>query len=161
MNGILRTTAQAVQKARLYRAAAGVALGSAAVALGIVWLLRPSMGAVGGYVVWPFLAVVVVWVVAGISGLRLVGFLPGQPNDDDFIPRPLQPWIRFWLFSRLGLLGGMLVLLFAVVATAVAGRGASYCFEALFYVVMVRMFMDLVFGAAFNLGIIVRRRGAV
>ena len=158
MNGVLRATAQAVPKATLYGAAVGVALGSAAVAVGIASLLRPSMGAVVGYLVWPFLAALVAWVVAGISRLRLVGFLPGQPNDDDFIPRALQPWILFWLLSRFGLLGGMLVLLLAIVATAVAGRGANYCIEALVYVVMVRIFMDLGFGAAFNLGIITRRR---
>lgn len=118
------------------------------------------MGAVVLSVVWPFLAALLAYVVAGISRLRLVGFLKSQANDDDFIPSALQPWIRFWLLSRFGLLGGMLLLLLAIVATAVAGRGANYCFEALVYVVMVRMFMDVVFGAAFNLGIIIRRHGA-
>jgi hypothetical protein len=160
MNGVLNATAQTVSKATLYRTAAGLAVGSAAIALAIAALLRPSMGAVFGYLVWPFLAALVVWAVAGISRLRLIGFLPGQPNDDDFIPRTLQPWIRFWLLSRIGLLVAMLVLLLAVLATAVAGKGASYCVEALVYVTVVRMFMDLVFGAAFNLGIITRRRGA-
>jgi hypothetical protein len=160
MNGVLKATAQTVSKATLYRTAAGLAVGSAAIALAIAALLRPSMGAVFGYLVWPFLAALVVWAVAGISRLRLIGFLPGQPNDDDFIPRTLQPWIRFWLLSRIGLLVAMLVLLLAVLATAVAGKGASYCVEALVYVTVVRMFMDLVFGAAFNLGIITRRRGA-
>ena len=161
MNGVLRETAKTVSKATLYRTAAGVAVGSAAISLAIATLIRPSMGAVLEYFGWPFLAALVVWAVAGISRLRLVGFLPGQPNDDDFIPRTLQPWIRFWLLSRFGLLVGTLALLLALVATAVGGQGASYCIEALVYVVMVRMFMDLVFGAAFNLGIITRRRGAV
>jgi hypothetical protein len=158
MNGVLRATAQAVSKATMYRVAAGVALGSAAVAVAVAWLLHPSMGAVIGYVLWPFLALSLAWVVVGISRLRLVGFLPGQPNDDDFIPRALQPWIRFWLLSRFGLLGAMLLVFLAIVITAVSGRGANYCVEALVYVVAVRMFMDLGFGAAFNLGIITRRR---
>jgi hypothetical protein len=144
----------------LYCGAAGAALASATVAVGISALLRPSMGAVVLYLFWPFMALAGVWVVAGIARLRLVGFLPGQPNDDDFIPRALQPWIRFWLLSRFGLFGGMLVLLLAIVVTALAGRGVNYCAEALVYVVMPRMFMDLGFGAALNFGIITRRRGA-
>lgn len=160
MNGVLRATAQTVSKATLYRIAAGVGFGSAAIAVAIATLLRPSMGAVFGYLVGPFLAAFVVWAVAGITRLRLVGHLPGQPNDDDFIPRNLQPWIRFWLLARIGLLVGMLVLLLATVATVVAGRGANYCIEALVYVVVVRMFVDLAFGAAFNLGIVTRRRNA-
>lgn len=118
------------------------------------------MGAVVEYLVWPFLTALVVRAVAGISQLRLVGYLPGQPNDDDFIPRALQPWMRFWLLARMGLLVGMLVLLLATVAAVIAGRGANYCIDALVYVVVVRMFMDLAFGAAFNLGIIARRRSA-
>jgi hypothetical protein len=160
MNGILRATAQTVPKATIYRVAAGVALASAVLALGITFILRPSLGAVVGFVMWPFLAALVAWVVAGILRLRLVGYLPGQPKDDDYIPRALQPWIRFWLLTRFGLLGAMLALLVAVIATAVAGRGVNYGVEALVYVVMVRMFLDLGFGAAFNLGIITRRRDA-
>lgn len=160
MNGILRATAQAVPKATIYRVAVGVAVGSVGLALGIAVLLRPSMGVVVGYVVWPLLAFLVAWIVAGVLRLRLVGCLPSQPKDDDFIPRGLQPWIRFWLLTRFGLLGAMLVLLLAIVVAAVAGRGANYAVEALVYVVVVRMFMDVGFGAAFNIGIITRRRSA-
>ena len=158
MNGILRATGQAVPKVTLYRVAAGVALGSAVLALGFTFIFHPSVGVVVGYVIWPFLMALVAWVVAGILRLRLVGYLPGQPKDDDFIPRALQPWIRFWLLARFGLLGAMLALVLAVIATAVAGRGVNYCMEALVYVVLTRMFMDLGLGAAFNLGIIARRR---
>ena len=160
MNGILRATAQAVPKATIYRVAAGVAFGSAALALGIAFVLRPSMGAVAGYVMWPLLMASAAWVVAGVLRLRMVGYLPSQPKDDDFIPRALQPWIRFWLLTRFGLLGAMIALLLAVIGTAVAGRGVNYVVEALVYVAMVHMFMDLGFGAAFNLGIITRRRSA-
>src|SRR3982751_2943783 len=131
MNAVLRSTAQAVPKATLYRAAAGIALVSAAGAVALAWLLRPSMGAVIGYMVWPFSAVALAWVVAGISRLQLVGYLPSQPKDDDFIPRALQPWIRFWLLARLGLLGAMLLafLAIAVTATAAGEPGANYCVQ--------------------------------
>lgn len=160
MNGILRATAQSVPKATIYRVAGSVALVAAAVALGIAFILRPSMGAVVIYAMWPFLLALLAWVVAGVLRLRLVGYLPGQPKDDDFIPRSLQPWIRFWLLTRFGLLGAMLALLLVVIATVVVGGGFNYSAEALVYVVLVRMFVDLGFGAAFNLGIITRRRSA-
>jgi hypothetical protein len=70
----------------------------------------------------------------------------------------LQPWIRFWLLVRFGLLGAMLLLLLAIVGTAIAGGRITHPVDALVYVVIVRMFMDVTFGAAFNVGIIVRRR---
>lgn len=160
MNGILRATAQAVPKATTYRVAGSMAVVSAVVALGIAFILQPSMGAVVMYATWPFLLALLAWVVAGVLRLRLVGYLPGQPKDDDFIPRSLQPWIRFWLLTRFGLLGAMLALFLIVIATAVAGTGLNYSVEALVYVVLVRLFVDLGFGAAFNLGIITRRRSA-
>ena len=161
MNGILRATGRAVLKATIYRIAAGMFLGSAFLALGIAFILRPSMVTVVAYVLWPLLLASVAWVVAGILRLRLVGYLPGQPKDDDYIPRPLQPWIRFWLLMRLGLLGAMLALLLAVIDTAVARWSVQYAVDALVYVVLVKMLIDLGFGAAFNLGIIMRRRTAV
>jgi hypothetical protein len=161
MNGVLRAAAQAVPKATIFRVVAGVGLGSAAGALGIAFLLRPTFGAVVGYVVWPLLAALLAWVVAGVLRLRLVGYLPSQAKDDDFIPRALQPWIRFWLLARFGLLGAMLAVVLAVVVTAVVGWGVNNAIQAFVYVVMVRMFMDVAFGAAFNLGIIARRRSVV
>ncbi|MFL6759994.1 hypothetical protein [Sphingomonas sp.] len=118
------------------------------------------MGAIIGYIVWPLLAVSLAWVVAGISRLRLVGYLPSQPKDDDFIPRALQPWIRLWLLARVGLFGAMVLVFLAIAVTAAVGRGANYCVQALVYLVAARMFMDLGFGAAFNLGMITRRRSA-
>src|SRR4051794_2476786 len=133
MNGILMATAQTVPKATIYRVTAGVALGSAVLALSIAFLLRPSLGAVTGYVVWPFLVALIAWVIAGILRLRLVGRLPSQANDDDYIPRPLQPWIRLWLLVRFGLLAALLPILLAIVAAAAAGRGANYAVEALVY----------------------------
>jgi len=150
--------AEAVPKATAYRLPTGVALVSAVLALGFTSMFHPTVGVVVGYVIWPFLIALVAWVVAGILRLRLVGYLPGQPKDDDFIPSALQPWIRFWLLTRFGLLGGMVALVLGIVATAMAGWGVNYCIEALIYVVLTRIFIDLGFGAAFNLGIIVRRR---
>jgi hypothetical protein len=161
MNGVMRATAQAVPEATIYRVAAGVALMSAALALGIALIFRPAMSSVVEYALWPFLIALVAWIVAGTLRLRLVGYLPDEPNDDDFIPRALQPWIRFWLMTRLGLLGAMLALLVVAIATVLAGGGVNYSVQALVYVIVVRMFMDLSFGAAFNLGIITRRRSAV
>jgi hypothetical protein len=160
MNGVLRATAHAVPKATIYRVVAGVAVGSAVFSLGIAFIVRPSMVTVIGYIMWPLLVAVAAWIVAGILRLRLVGYLPGQPKDDDFIPRSLQPWIRFWLLTRLGLLGAMLGLSLAVIATAVIGAGLRFSVDALVYIVLVRTLMDLGFGAAFNLGIITRRRKA-
>jgi hypothetical protein len=115
------------------------------------------MGVAVGYVLWPLLVALLAWLVASLLRLRVVGFLPAQPNDD-FIAPVLQPWIRFWLLARLGLLGVMLLLLLAIVATALSGRGANYCIQAFVYLVMIRLLMDSGFGAVFNLGIITRRR---
>src|SRR5215213_1195258 len=120
MNGILRAIAQAVPKATIYRVAASVALGSAILALGIALIFPHSMGAVVWYAVWPFLMAFAAWLIAGILRIRLVGYLPAQPKDDDFIPRALQPWIRFWLLTRFGLLGAMVPLFLALIATVVA-----------------------------------------
>jgi hypothetical protein len=159
LNGILRANAQAIPKATIYRVAAGVALGSAALAFGIAFI-GPSMGSIIGYAVWPILVALVASVIAGILRLRLVGYLPSQPKDDDLLPRSLQPWIRFWLLARFGLLGAGLVLSLAIVAAAIAGRGLSYAVAALVYLVMTRALIDLGFGAAFNFGIISRRRNA-
>lgn len=56
------------------------------------------------------------------------------------------------LVGCFGLFGVILLLLVAVVGTAVVGDPIT-----LVYVLLVRMFLDLGFGAALNLGIISRR----
>ena len=155
MTSVLRATAQTVPKATLYRIAGGVALGSAALALAFVVFIHPYLGAIVGYFIVPFFAALLAWAIAGIVRLRLVGFLPS--DADHFIPTALQPWIRFWLVVRFGLLGAMLLLLVAIVGTAVAGGPITYPVEAFVDVVIVRMLMDLAFGAAFNLGIVSHR----
>lgn len=158
MNAALKASARAVPKATIYRVAGGVAFGSALVSVAVAALIGPHLGTVAVYALVPLLAALFVWAVAGAARLRLVGFLPSEA--DHFIPPALQPWIRFWLLARFGLLGAMLLLLLGTVVTAVAGGPAKYCIEGLVYVVIVRMLMDLIFGAAFNMGIISRRHSA-
>ena len=155
MNVILRATAQSLPKATVYRIAGAVALASAALALAFVALFHPYLGTAVGYVIIPLLAAALAWACAGAARLRLVGFLPS--DGDHFIPSVLQPWIRFWLLVRFGLLGAMLLLLAAIIVTVVAGGPVTYPVEAVVYVVIVRIFLDLAFGVAFNLGIIARR----
>ena len=158
MNGALRLDAQTVPKATLYRMAGGVAFGSAALTLVFVVIVHPYLGTVVGYVFVPLLAGLLVWAISGIVRLRLVGFLPS--DAERFIPTTLLPWIRYWLIARIGLLGAMFLLLIAIVGTAVASGRITYPVEAIVYLVIVHMAMELAFGAAFNLGIISRRRNA-
>jgi hypothetical protein len=66
----------------------------------------------------------------------------------------------FWLLSRLGLLGSMALLLAALIATALAGGQVQHVVNALIYILYFRMFMDCVFGVAFNVGIIASRPSA-
>jgi hypothetical protein len=155
MNGDQEATAQTLSKTAVYRVGGGVAVGSTALALAFVMLVQPYLGNVVGYVLVPLLTALLVWAVAGIVRLKLVGFLPS--DADHFIPPRLQPWIRFWLLVRFGLLGAMALLLVGSIGTALAGGLISYTVEALVYVVMVHMFMDLIFGAAFNIGIVSHR----
>ena len=154
MNGVLK----AIPKAIVYRVAGGVALLSALSAFAVAALLRPYLGDVVGYVFVPLLVALLAWAVAGAVRLRVVGFLPSEA--DHFIPDALRPWIRFWLLVRLGLLGALLLLLAAIVITAIVGGPVNYSVNALVFVVIVRMLVDLVFGAAFNVGIISRRHSA-
>ena len=72
-------------------------------ALAVSALLRPYLGSVAGYAVVPLLVGLFVWIIAAVARLRIVGFLPS--DADHLIPTALQPWIRFWLLARLGLLG--------------------------------------------------------
>lgn len=158
MNGVLKASAQGVPKATLYRVAGISALFAAILGLAVSSVLRPDLGTVFIYAAVPFFAALLVWTVAGVARLRLVGFLPS--DADHFIPVALQPWIRCWLLLRFGLLGAMFLLLLSIIGTAVVDGSLRYSAEALVYVVWFRMFIDLVFGAAFNLGIISRRSSA-
>lgn len=155
MKSALKATAQTVPKATIYPVAGSVAFGAAVAAVAVSALVRAILGTVSLYGFVPLLVALAAWAVAGVARLRLVGFLPSEA--DHLIPAVLQPWIRFWLLARFGLLGAMLLLLLATIVTALAGGPAKLCFEAFIYVVIVRMFMDLIFGAAFNVGIIARR----
>ncbi len=154
MNGSLK----AIPKATIYRLAGGVALLSALLAFTVATLLRPHLGDVVEYVFVPLLVALLAWAIALVVRLRLVGPMPSEAEH--FIPYALRPWIRFWLLVRLGLLGAMLLLLAAVVITAIGGGPVNYCVNALAFVVIIRMLVDLVFGAALNVGIISRRHSA-
>lgn len=151
----LRETIQTIPKTTIYRVAGGVALVSAIAALAVSALLRPYLGSVVGHAVVPFVAALVVWTSAGVTRLRVVGFLPSQA--DHLIPARLEPWLRVWLLARFGFLGSMLLVLVAIVAVAVAGGPFHYGVDAFVYVAIARMFMDLIFGTALNVGIIARR----
>jgi hypothetical protein len=93
-----------------------------------------------------------VWLIAAAARLRLVGYLPA--DADNLIPAALQPWMRFWLLTRMGLLLAMLLLMLATVIAAVARGPFHYCLQGFVYVVMLRIFMDLLFSAALNVGVI-------
>jgi len=133
--------------------AAAIAI-AAAMGFSSVWLWLWGLGL-------PALAAWTVCVIAGVARLRIVGFLPTGARDDDFIPAALQPWIRFWLVTRIGLLFAMMFLLLATIAAAIIHRAFNLVALALVYIVGVRILMDGAFGAAFNIGIISRRRHTV
>ena len=145
----------AVPTRRIYRIAASVAFLSATLALAVVAYVQPYLGTVVSYVAVPLLVTLVAWMLVWILRLRLVGFLPSDPNH--LIPAALRPWIRSWLLVRFGLLFGWLILIVAIVVAAVAGFGLAYCVNALVYLVLFRGFLDLLFSTAINVGVITGR----
>lgn len=147
-------------KTTLYHVTGGVGLLSTFVALLIAFILQPDLGAFIGYAAPALVIALIAWAIGGILRLRLVGILPSKSNDDDFIPRALQPWIRFWLLARFGLLAAVLALLLVAILAAIFGQGANHGLEAFVYIIWVRMIFDMGFGAALNFGIIARRRSA-
>ena len=121
-------------------------------------LLRPSFGAVLGYALIPVLLSFAAFALVAIIRLQVVGWLPGHAGND-VIPKRLQPWIRWWLLIRFGLLGSGILLIFGGVLAAVAQRSLLGIFlQAFVYVVWLRILLDAVFGALFNAGVI--RAGA-
>ncbi len=142
----------------MYGVAGGVALGSATAALGVAAIVRPYLGSVVGYVILPLLVVMAAAGVAFLARLRFVGFLPSEA--DDLIPAALQPWIRAWLMAGLGLLGAVLVVALVAIGSAVADGPARYGTDAFVYLVLTRMFFDLVFGTVLNVAIIRHRKTA-
>ena len=147
---------EAAQLRTVCRRAAALAWVIAASATGVVWLLHPDLVTVMGYGLYPLLVAIVAWTCVGAMRLRLVGFLPSSSSH--FIPPVLQPSLRIWQLLRLALFGAIPLLLAAVIGSAVAGLAVIYAGQALVYVVAVRILLDLVFGAVFNLGIISRRK---
>ena len=157
MEGVLNVGVGTLTRQSLVGVSVGIAVGSAAVALCVTWLLHPNLGAVL-FMQCPFLLALAIWLIAGVTRLRLVGFLPS--NADHLIPTRLQPWIRLWLLVRFGLLVGWTIPIVAIIATAILGGPVRYCVEALVYLVWLRIFLDLCFGSAFNIGIVVGRQSA-
>ena len=158
MNAALKATAQAVPKVIIYRVTGGVALGAAIASFAFASLLRPYLGSVVLYGAVPLLAAFAVFLIVAVVRLRLVGLLPSEAEH--LIPSVLRPWIVFWLLSRLGLLGSMALLLATLIATALAGGQVQYAVNALICIILLRMFMDCVFGVAFNVGVISSRPSA-
>ena len=152
MNGVRKATLRTVPAATFSLVAGGVALASALAAFAVAAVVRPYLGDVFEQALVPLLASLVVWTVAGVVRLRLVGFLPS--DADRLIPSALQPWIRWWLVVHSGLLGAWLLLSVAAALTALAGEPVRLVIDALIYVVLVHMFVALVGSAALNVGII-------
>jgi hypothetical protein len=152
MNGMLKASIRAIPERTIYVVAGSSAVAGAAIALLIVAIAGVPFGVVVSYALAPFALALVAWVLVALARLRLVGFLPSEAEG--LIPTRLQPWIRSWLLVRFGLLGSGLLLILAAVATAIAHRPFGRVVEAFVCVVWFRIFLDLVFGATFNAGVI-------
>ena len=155
MNSVLGIGGAPIASKAFFAIAGGIAVGSAVIAFALVAIYHPYLGDVVGLGLWPFLVAMIVWLIAGVSRLRIVGFLPSKA--DHLIPTGLRPWIRFWLLVRVGLFGGWTLLIVAIVGAAIWGSPLRYLVEALVYLVWLRLFLDLCFGSAFNIGIIFGR----
>jgi len=100
----------------------------------------------------PFSLALAAWLLVGALRLRLVGFLPSEAQA--LIPSRLVPWMRSWLLVRFGLLGSGLLLILTAIVAAIAHGPFGRAIEAFAYVVWFRIFLDLIFGTAFNAGVI-------
>jgi hypothetical protein len=158
MSDALKASAQAISKPTVCGVSGSVAVLAAAAALAIAGFARPYLGDVIGYIVFPLFLSIGAWIVAGVLRLRLVGYLPSEAEH--LIPKRLRPWIHFWLLARFGLLGSMLIMLVVAIGMAIAGNRIASAVDALVYVVILRIFLDMIFGAVFNFGIISRRHAA-
>jgi hypothetical protein len=71
------------------------------------------------------------------------------------IPNRLKRWIRWWLLVRFGLLGsGLIIIVAGVVAVVAQFQLLAVAVQAFIYIFFLRVFLDAVFGAVFNLGVI-------
>jgi hypothetical protein len=156
VRGILNHRALQIPKATIKRVVVTVAVLAAGLSLVIPAIFHFYLGTVLLYTAGPFLAAMLVWAIVGITRLRLVGLLPSMA--DHFIPLTLKPWIQFWMLFKLGLFGSMLLLLATAILSAVIGGPTEYFIEGLVYLVWFKLFIDLLFGTAFNAGIISRRK---
>ncbi len=156
MNSALKASMEAMPERTIYSVASGVAVAGAAMPLALVAILRPSLGVIVGYALGPLLLALAGWLLFAVLRLGMVGFLPSEA--DGLIPPRLVPWIRSWLLVGFGLLGSLLLVVLAGVVMAIAHGPFGRAIEALVYVVWFRIFLDAIFGAAFNAGVISSRR---
>ena len=155
MNAALRATIIKVPERTIKAVTGGIALGSSSVSLFQAWLPPSSLGTGITYAILPLVVAVIAWLLLAIARLAIVGILPSDVQDDVVIPLPLQPWIRWWLLVRFGLLfGGVLVILIGAVGTMARLDFLGVAIHAFVDVVLVRVFLDAVFGAVFNAGVI-------
>ena len=156
MNSALEASIRAVPDRTIYAVVGSVAAAAAAVAIGLSAIANVPFGAVVSYALVPFAIALMAWLIVAVARLRMVGFLPS--NAEGLIPTILQPWIRSWLLVRFGLLASGLLLILAAAATAFLHGPFGRVIEALICVFWFRLFLDLRFGTAFNLGVISSRR---
>jgi hypothetical protein len=151
MNNALKASIRAIPERTVYAAAGSIAVAGAAIPI-LVVAGGANLGVVVGYALLPFAIALVLWTAAWAARLRMVGSLPNDAAG--LIPARLEPWIRAWLLIRLGLLASALLLIAAAIATAMAHGRFGYVIEAFVYAVWLRLFLDLVFGATLNVGMI-------
>lgn len=159
MNAALKATIATIPVRTIRAVFGSVTVGATAVLLLVVGLLHPSLGVVVGYAFVPLALAAASWAILVAVRLYVVGALPGDVNDDDVIPRTLQPWIRCWLLARFGLLGsGLLLILIGAGVAIVQRHWVGVVIQAFVYLMWGRMLSDAVFGAIFNAGVISGRR---
>lgn len=156
MNSALKASMRGVPERTIYSVAGVVAVGGAAIALALVAFARVPFGAIVGYALVPFFAVLAARIFVGVLRWRMVGFTPTE--TEGLIPTRLKPWMRSWLIIRFGLLGSWLLLILAAAVTAIAHGPFGEVIFAFVGVVWFRVFLDLIFGAVLNAGIISCRR---
>src|SRR3954469_15541645 len=151
MNNALKASIRAIPERTVYAAAGSIAVAGAAIPV-LAVASGADLGVGVGSALLPFAIALVLWAAAWAARLRMVGFLPSDTGG--LIPARLEPWIRAWRLIRVGLLASTLLLIAAAVATAIAHGRFGYVIKAFVYAVWLRLFLDLVFGATLNVGII-------
>jgi hypothetical protein len=155
VNGPLKTFAQKIPESTIKLVSGSVAVAGAALSLLSAVAIGPNLGVVMVFALPPVLVAIVAFLVTAVLRLRLVGFLTNP--SDDVIPKRLQPWIRWWLLLRFGLLGSGFLLIVSAIAVAVLRGPVSVWIQALVYLFILRLLLDMTFGTAFDVGMILTR----